>query len=84
MQQQANRERVIIRTVAAAEPAADCRRCPFGATDRAQPAVELDRKFTGAGGQMIVSTALNDDNEAVLRVRDTGVGMSENELPDRA
>ncbi|OZA85815.1 MAG: hypothetical protein B7X76_05445 [Azorhizobium sp. 39-67-5] len=37
-------------------------------------------KFTGAGGQVIVSTALNDDNEAVLRVRDTGVGMSEAEL----
>ncbi len=37
-------------------------------------------KFTGAGGQVIVSTALNDDSEAVLRVRDTGVGMSEKEL----
>ena len=37
-------------------------------------------KFTGAGGQVIVSTAINDDNEVVLRVRDTGVGMSEKEL----
>jgi signal transduction histidine kinase len=29
---------------------------------------------------VIVSTALNDDNHVVLRVRDTGRGMSEKEL----
>ena len=34
-------------------------------------------KFTGAGGQVIVATAVNDDHEIVLRVRDTGPGMSE-------
>ena len=28
-------------------------------------------KFTGAGGQVIVSTAFADSGEAVLRVRDT-------------
>jgi PAS domain S-box-containing protein len=37
-------------------------------------------KFTGPGGQVIVSTALTDRGEAVLRVRDTGVGMSEKEI----
>jgi signal transduction histidine kinase len=37
-------------------------------------------KFTGAGGQVIVATALNDAHEVVLRVRDTGPGMSEKEL----
>jgi signal transduction histidine kinase len=37
-------------------------------------------KFTGAGGQVIVSTALNDNGEVVLRVRDTGIGMSEKDL----
>ena len=37
-------------------------------------------KFTGAGGQVIVSTALNDIGEVVLRVRDTGVGMSEKDI----
>ena len=37
-------------------------------------------KFTGAGGQVIVSTALTDDQEVVLRVRDTGPGMSEKDL----
>ena len=29
---------------------------------------------------MIISTALTDDQEVVLRVRDTGAGMSEKEL----
>ena len=33
-------------------------------------------KFTGPGGQVIVSTACADGGETVLRVRDTGVGMS--------
>ena len=37
-------------------------------------------KFTGAGGQVIVSTAITDTGEVALRVRDTGIGMSENEL----
>ena len=37
-------------------------------------------KFTGAGGQIIVATAVNDDQEVSLRVRDTGQGMSEKEL----
>ncbi len=37
-------------------------------------------KFTDAGGQVIVSTALGDKGEAILRVRDTGIGMTEKEL----
>ena len=37
-------------------------------------------KFTGAGGQVIVSTALDDAGDVVLRVRDTGIGMSEKEI----
>jgi signal transduction histidine kinase len=36
--------------------------------------------FTGAGGQVIVSTALTDEQEVVLRVRDTGSGISEKDL----
>ena len=79
MQQQANRERVIIRT------SLPLNLPPIVADARSVRQIVLNLlsnsiKFTGAGGQMIVSTALNDDNEAVLRVRDTGVGMSENEL----
>lgn len=37
-------------------------------------------KFTDAGGQVIVSTALGDQGEAILRVRDTGIGMDDNEI----
>jgi PAS domain S-box-containing protein len=37
-------------------------------------------KFTQAGGQAIISTTLSERGEAVLRVRDTGVGMTEREL----
>jgi signal transduction histidine kinase len=37
-------------------------------------------KFTGPGGQIIVSSAPADLGEVVLRVRDTGVGMTEKEV----
>lgn len=37
-------------------------------------------RFTGAGGQVIVSTALSGPSEVVLSVRDTGPGMSEQEV----
>jgi PAS domain S-box-containing protein len=37
-------------------------------------------KFNEPGGQVIVSTALDAAGQAVIRVRDTGVGMSENEV----
>ncbi|MCW5693885.1 MAG: PAS domain-containing sensor histidine kinase [Pseudolabrys sp.] len=79
MQQQANRERVIIRTSLSPNLP------PIVADARSVRQIALNIlsnsiKFTGAGGQVIVSTAVNDDNEASLRVRDTGAGMSELEL----
>ncbi len=37
-------------------------------------------KFNEPGGQVIVSTAVSDSGLAVIRVRDTGIGMSEAEL----
>ncbi|RFB79696.1 PAS domain-containing sensor histidine kinase [Methylovirgula sp. 4M-Z18] len=37
-------------------------------------------KFNEPGGQVIVSTALTDAGHAVIRVRDTGIGMSESEI----
>jgi signal transduction histidine kinase len=37
-------------------------------------------KFTGAGGQVIVSTAAGERGEMMLRVRDTGAGMSDKEI----
>jgi signal transduction histidine kinase len=37
-------------------------------------------RLTGPGGQVIVSTVFSDAHEAVLRVRDTGAGMSEEDI----
>ncbi|RDV04619.1 PAS domain-containing sensor histidine kinase [Undibacter mobilis] len=79
LQQEANRQRVIIRTSLSPNLP------PIVADARSVRQIALNIlsnsiKFTGAGGQVIVSTAVNDDNEAMLRVRDTGAGMSEQEL----
>ena len=79
MQEQANRERVIIRTSLPAsvpQVVADARSVRQIVLNLLSNAI----KFTGTGGQVIVSTALNDDHEVVLRVRDTGTGMSPQEL----
>jgi PAS domain S-box-containing protein len=79
MQQQANSERVIIRTSlppGLPQIVADARSVRQIALNLLSNSI----KFTGAGGQLIVSTALNDGHEIVLRVRDTGPGMSEKEL----
>jgi len=37
-------------------------------------------KFTPAGGQVIGSTVLNDLGQAIVRVRDTGAGMSDRDI----
>ena len=37
-------------------------------------------KFNEAGGQIIISTALTDSGSAVVRIRDTGIGMSDKEI----
>jgi PAS domain S-box-containing protein len=79
MQPQANRERIIIRT--SLSPMLP----PVVVDARSIRQIVLNLlsnsiKFTGAGGQVIVSTALTGRGEAVLRVRDTGVGMSEKEI----
>ena len=79
MQQQANRDRVIIRTALSAnlpQIVADARSMRQIALNLLSNSI----KFTGAGGQVIVSTALTDDQEVVLRVRDTGPGMSVKDL----
>ncbi|WP_439571991.1 ATP-binding protein [Phreatobacter sp.] len=79
MQPQANRERVIIRSSLH-------QRLPNVVADaRSLRQIVLNLlsnsvKFTPAGGQIIISTALSDAGEAVMRVRDTGVGMTETEL----
>ena len=79
MQPQANRDRIIIRTSLSPklpEIVADARSVRQIVLNLLSNSI----KFTGAGGQVIVSTALADDGEVVLRVRDTGIGMSEKDI----
>jgi PAS domain S-box-containing protein len=79
MQPQANRERIIIRTSlppTLPQVVADARSVRQIVLNLLSNSI----KFTGAGGQVIVSTALNDNGEVVLRVRDTGAGMSESDI----
>ena len=79
MQPQASRERMIIRTSllpALPQVVADARSVRQILLNLLSNSI----KFTGAGGQVIVSTALNDNGDVILRVRDTGVGMSDKDL----
>jgi PAS domain S-box-containing protein len=79
MQPQANKERIIIRTSLTPglpQVVADARSVRQIVLNLLSNSV----KFTGPGGQVIVSTALSDGGEAVLRVRDTGIGMSERDI----
>jgi len=79
MQPQASRARIIIRT--SLTPGLP----QVVADERSLRQIVLNLlsnsiKFTGPGGQVIVSTAFADSGEAVLRVRDTGVGMNERDV----
>ena len=79
MQPEANRERVIIRTSFSAS-------LPQVVADRKslrQISLNLlsnALKFTPAGGQVILSTAQMRNGDVELRIRDTGVGMSKDEV----
>lgn len=79
LQPDANRGRIILRQ----------------SLDRALPSVVADRrslhqillnllsnavKFTEPGGQVVISTKLTDKGEVQIRVRDTGIGMSSEQL----
>ncbi len=79
MQPQANKARIIIRT--ALTPALP----HVVADERSMRQIVLNLlsnsiRLTGPGGQVIVSTVFSDAREAVLRVRDTGSGMSEKDI----
>jgi PAS domain S-box-containing protein len=79
MQPQANQGRIIIRS--SLSPTLP----PVVADARSVRQIVLNLlsnsiKFTGAGGQVIVSTAATERGEATLRVRDTGAGMTEKEI----
>jgi PAS domain S-box-containing protein len=79
MQQRANRGRIIIRTSLATKlprVLADARSIRQVVINVLANSIEL----TNAGGQVIVSTALSDTGDVVLRVRDSGIGMSEIDL----
>jgi signal transduction histidine kinase len=79
MQPQASRARIIIRT--SLTPGLP----QVVADERSLRQIVLNLlsnsiRFTGPGGQVIISTAYADNGEAVLRVRDTGVGMSDKDV----
>ncbi|MER8435112.1 PAS domain S-box protein [Mesorhizobium sp. M1312] len=79
MQPQANRERVIIRSSFASrlpEVVADLRSVRQIALNILSNAI----RYTQAGGQVIVSTAYEISGDVVMRVRDTGIGMSQPEI----
>jgi PAS domain S-box-containing protein len=79
IQPQAARERVIVRLSLAP-------RLPnIVADERALRQIVLNLlsnavKFNEPGGQVIVSSALTDAGHAVIRIRDTGIGMSEADI----
>jgi PAS domain S-box-containing protein len=79
MQPQANRHRIIIRSsLSPTLPSvvADAR----SVRQIVITLLSNSMKYTQPGGQVIISTALTDNGEAVLRVRDTGLGMNEKDL----
>ncbi|MBB1093429.1 PAS domain-containing protein [Rhodopseudomonas palustris] len=79
MQPRANRERIIIRTSLAhllPTVVAD----PQALRQIVMNLIGTSIHLANAGGQVIVSTALSDFGEVVLRVRDTGQRLNESEI----
>jgi len=79
VQPQANSQRVIIRTAlsqSVPNVVADLRSIKQIVLNILANAI----RFTPSGGQIIVSTAYESNGSVVLRIRDTGIGMSRTEL----
>jgi PAS domain S-box-containing protein len=79
LQPQAARDRIVMRMSFAPKLP------PVVADDRSMRQIVLNLvsnaiKFTDAGGQVIVSTAVTDRGEVAFRVRDTGIGMTPEEV----
>ena len=79
LQPQAMRDRIVMRTSFASKLP------PVVADERSMRQIVLNLvsnaiKFTDAGGQVIVSTAMTDRGEVAFRVRDTGIGMTAEEV----
>ncbi|MDI7863465.1 PAS domain S-box protein [Rhizobiaceae bacterium n13] len=79
VQPQANGQRVIIRTAlsqSVPQVVADLRSIKQIALNVLANAI----RFTPSGGQIVVSTAYETNGSVVLRIRDTGIGMTRAEL----
>lgn len=79
LQPQANSQRVIVRTSLSSsvpDVVADLRSVKQIAINILSNAI----RFTPAGGQIVVSTAYEQDGNVSLRIRDTGVGMTRHQL----
>lgn len=79
VQPQANGQRVIIRTAlshSVPDVVADLRSIKQIALNILSNAI----RFTPSGGQIVVSTSYEANGSVVLRVRDTGIGMTRSEL----
>ncbi|HRE21588.1 MAG TPA: PAS domain S-box protein [Rhabdaerophilum sp.] len=79
IQPQANQNRVLVRSQLAQKLP------PVVADERSIRQIVLNilsnaTRFTESGGQVIVATALLESGEAVIRIRDTGVGMTALEI----
>jgi signal transduction histidine kinase len=79
LQPQANANRVLMRTQLAG------RMPKVVADERSIRQIVLNMlsnatRYTQSGGQVIVSSALSDRGEAILRIRDTGIGMTPSEI----
>ncbi len=78
LQTQANSHGVILRTSLQATP-------PVVADQRSLRQILLNLlsnavRFTSSGGQIILSTSIDDNKNVSIRIRDTGIGMSEQEI----
>ncbi|HXV28885.1 MAG TPA: PAS domain S-box protein [Sinorhizobium sp.] len=79
VQPQANSQRVIIRTslsTSVPDVVADGRSIKQIALNILANAI----RFTPSGGQIVVSTSYETNGSVILRIRDTGIGMTRNEL----
>jgi PAS domain S-box-containing protein len=79
MQPQANHERVIMRL------ALSPKLPPISADERSLRQIILNLlsnavKFNEPGGQVIVSTTVTETGKALIRIRDTGIGMSDSDV----